>query len=233
MNSQYCAGSVWSFRHDYGDGEDRKKYFILLADCPKDSDVVLAAVTTSKGRRFHGFPTKACGCPQFSVYRIDPELEPCFRDGTWVVFSNEAPIAARAQLDALATAGRARFVQSLENERTRSILNCATKSLDIAKRDEDLIRRTLKAMNEAAKLPPRPAKKTALLSDNTPMGIARRRFERNCVKCQNDFAGLLKMSIEEVTLVFSGKKRAPANFLTDADDGLDLLDGKICPCKEQ
>lgn len=224
MSDPYAAGSVWWGVMDFKDGEGpRRKYFVLLTDCPANGDQAIVAMATSKGdKRYPGqslSPTP-CGCPRYSCFRIDAKQEACFPIQTWVQFDNVHHIS-RPSLVTLAAASKAGFLQPLNAGRLRAVLNCAKNSRDLDGRSNLRLDQTLKALpatGTASKPPPPPP----------PFSALDARFKRHCGACQAHVPGLLRMSGVAFAAVIAGKSPPPPNFEADAMMGLDMA-GAVCP----
>lgn len=241
MTNPYAAGSVWWCLVDFRDGvEDRKKYFILLSDCLSSGELTAFAFTTSKGEKHYPkavAKASPCGCPEYSCFRIDRGQEACFTKPTWVQLHNVHAVN-RAKLEQLVKEGKGGFLQSLEDNRFRSILNCANKSIDIEGWVLKLVDRTLKALNPSkqATLPSKlSAPPLALLSARAPttspeITAVRMRYEKRCLKCRAGFSELLEIAEEEVTAILSGLRPTPnKSFAADAETALDLVRPE-CAC---
>lgn len=211
--SQYSAGAVWWALIDFGDGQGkRKKYLILLTDCEAADEQFVVAMATSKGdRRYLASARSPSPCaPNHIFFRIEERQEACFPATTWVPFDNVCYIG-KMGLDERTRQEMAGFVQSLSPERTRALLNCAKKSEDIPNRDLARIDRALKARNPSKKTPPSgPTPKAPPAPAVDPaLESARALMEQSCGKCRVK----LMDEVPEVATVMEGKAKAPDGFL--------------------
>lgn len=237
MSDPYASGGVWWARIDFRDGQgERKKYLVLLSDCPETGDAVIA-MTTSRGYRYHNQTASPCGCPEKSYYRIDAGQEPCFPETTYVQFTNTATLT-RQDLAGFESRGTAEFLQTLDGERLRSILNCAKKSLDMTGRELQLVENQLKAFKLARKTPPKGQSVASPPppSPLPPVGVAavRRRYETICVQCRVEFVSLMGILEVDFMAVLAEKRPPPASFLESADTGFEMareLASTGCTCR--
>lgn len=236
MTDPYVAGSVWWGRIDFGDGYERKKYFILLSDAPASGDQAAIAMTTSRGNRYPEMGAIACGCPKYSCCRIDNGLAPmCFPEDTWVQFTDETRALSRARLDGLAKAGKAGFHGSLPEQQLRAILNCAARSLDIPRWALKLVELTHKAMSPArqpvkTRTPP-PSAQTAFIGGGI-MGISAQ-WNPFCTDCRERVAGAMQLTVGVIAGVLSGQRAEPDDFVKNAEYAFESLaesssDGCTC-----
>lgn len=228
--NQFRAGAVWQGVIDFGDGEgERTKYLVLLGDCD-NGEQVLVAVTTSKGGLRYGDAGSPSPClPSGRAFRIPGKQENCFPVDTWVQFDNAYPIS-RTSLERLTQEGRASFLQSLGDERLRSLLACAKKSQDIPKRNLEQIDKALKARaptkQPAPSRPSTPSAPPPFLS--MEMISTRMRVDRLCGDCHAIFIDLVEVNATDLTTILQGKTKPPDNFLKKAQDGFELLDSENC-----
>jgi len=230
---QFRAGAVWRGLIDFGDGEgERTKYLVLLGDCDQAGEQVLVAVTTSKGDSRYGDAGSPSPClPSGRAFRILGKQENCFPADTWVQFDNAYPIS-RGSLERLTNEGRAGFVQTLGDERTRSLLACAKKSQDIPTRHLAQIEKALKARaptkqtappRSAAPSAPPPYVSAEILS-------VRVRIDGLCATCKTTLVDLVGVSASDLTTILHGTTKAPDGFVVNAQTGLELLAGCAqCP----
>lgn len=191
MSVRYGAGAVWWTLINFGKGEgEQKKFFVLLTDCPEVGEP-FAVLTTSKGMWYPDQSLSPCLCPGYSAYRIDQEQVACFGIDTYVQFDNPVPVpVTRAFLNARTQEGTGGFLQTLGEELLRSILNCATRSEDVAKGTIQRIKGTLDARKAAAKLGAQAAKSASLTKAPAapkakgPLDDLRDRFEKRCASCR-------------------------------------------------
>lgn len=224
MTAGYSAGSVWWARLKFH-GVEHKKFLVLLNDVSGDADHFVAAITTSNAKRYHG-QTSACGCPEMQCYRIDERQEKCFEFTTWVQYDNTIPLT-RAQLETARRDGKADFVQMLQEDRIRSVMNCALKSIDLPGDDIARITKTLKAMKTKS-VPAQPAKSP--IPPPSPIDVLRVEFERHDGDCRQNFYTLLELSQTQVTEIFSEAKPAPEKFIENAEVAFGLI-CENCACR--
>lgn len=231
MTDPFRAGSVWWGLMDFDGQRERRKYLVFLNDCTQDGERFVAAMTTSGGAmRYVGETASPCGCPAPPCYRIDQGQEACFSVTTWVQFDNVHEIG-RAKLETWVKQGKAGFLQMLANERIRSVLNCAKKSKDIAKRYLVQIEQTLKSMNSAKKAPaPGPVAPTSAPSAaSAAIEAVRVRFESRCANCRSELTGLLGLSEGDLEPILAGSKPPPADFVPDVEAGFEIV-ASMCRC---
>jgi len=228
MTLGYCAGAVWTGQIDFGDGTgERKKYFVLLNDC-LDGEQFFVALTTSQTR--YGETPSPCGCPNAPCYRIEPREVACFTVRTWIQFDNSGYLS-RAGLENLTKEGKVTFLQMLDEDKIRSVLACAKKSLDIPRRNLALIDRTLREKLEqrkttAEKKTPIP---TSLPSTASKEVLAvRAQFNQRCTSCRTEFVVLLGIAEADLVPIFLGSKPPPVSFLGDAEVGFALMTCAVC-----
>lgn len=225
--TQYSAGAVWWGLPNFGEG-DTKKYFVLLTD-EAEGELFLTAMTTSRGDKRYGMGARSaspCGCPASDFFRIEARQETCFPVTTWVQFDNAYEIG-RTKLEDLVRQGRAGFEHMLSAERTRSMLNCAKRSLDIAKRDLERIDRALKARNPASKTSVRAAVLPAPPTD-PQLEAARLRRGLYCGNCRSELDGLLK--IDDLEMILQGKRQVPDGFFDTIETGFELIGAGCHSC---
>jgi len=222
MTVLHRAGGVWSGMFDFQKGAGlQKKFFVLLTNCVANGPDVLMAFATSKGVKQYAagaMSTSPCGCPSHSFFRIEAGQEPCFSVQTWIGFNNTRTITP-TKLVAIQGSGDAVFEQMLADDRIRSMLRCATKSIDIAKRDIAVIEATLKPLVAAAKTAPKPP---------TPLESIRGRYERRCTTCRASILGLMMISEVELVAICSGANPEPTGFIGDLEAGFAALDACAC-----
>lgn len=228
--SAFDAGSIWWGLIDFDDGEgERKKYFVLLTACVNAGEQSCAALTTTKGDIRYRAAARAqspCGSPKSPCFRIDAGQVDCFPATTWVQFDNAYPIS-RAGLEKLAKDGRAAFIQALDEQRLRTLLNCAKKSTDIALRDLARIGQALKALGQP-KTPAPPGTATSAPPSsgaNSPMLSTRDRIQRYCSDCRAEFVGLVGISATDLASILADSAKPPDDFMVNAEAGFELLSG--------
>jgi len=130
--------------------------------------------------------------------------------------------------------GKAEFVQMLSPERTRSLLNCAKKSVDIAKRDLERIDLALKARNQSRKTPPSgPTTKAPPAPPEAPaLKSARARMDRYCKDCRPKFIDMVGVKAPELATILDGKVKTPEGFLGDIEAGFDLFGSGCDSCSK-
>jgi hypothetical protein len=228
MSDPYAPGGVWKRAIDFRDGNPRRdKYCVLLKDTAQPDDRILYAITTSQGWAEYPNQDKAssCGGQNVPCYRIDQGLEPCFAVDTWVQFDNMHEIT-RQELEDETTAGTARFLQYLDAQRFRSVLNCAKQSRDIRLADLAVINATLKSLNPRKAAPPTPSVITA----PPEFATLRRHYERMCATCRGEFANAVELSAVDVAAVFAGSRAPAATFKADADFASDYIAETCSSC---
>lgn len=231
MSSPYAAGSVWWCYVDFNDGEgERKKYFVFLSDCADNGEQAALAFTTSRGYRYHGQGESPCGCPANPCFRIEPGEEACFRDATTFVQFDNTWLMVRPKIAMLESAGKAGFLQHLSEQRLRSILNCAKKSLDTPGRVLQLVDRTIKSLKPSRQTPPKGQPTVAVPSFvSAEILSVRVRVQKRCGTCRDQLAGAMGVAEVEITRILAGGD-APASFLADIGAGLDAID---CLCTKE
>jgi hypothetical protein len=229
----YRVGAVWAGRIDFGDGTgERKKFLVLLNDC-LEGEEFFAALTTSKHK--YGETPSPCGCPNAPCYRIEAGQVDCFPVRTWIQFDN-ANYLTPVRLQHLAQERRATFVQMLDDDKIRSVLACAKKSVDIPRRVLARIDRTLKAKLTERKTPSKRATIAAEPSAslfgmaNQEMLTVSTRFHRHCANCRSQFASLIGIAEAELATIFHGSKQPPADFVSNAEVGFALIAGTCVVC---
>lgn len=240
MKDDYAAGSIWWWRRDFGDGRGPvKKYFVFLTDCTV-TEPGLLAMTTSRGRRYHGQNASPCGYPTNPCFRIDEGQERCFSETTYVQFDNLVELT-REQLASI-TSG---FLQHMDPERLRALLNCAKRSDDIPGSAIAAIEATISSIVAAhhADVKARRDRKAAA---KAPMGrksvavhgvvAVREWYMESCQSCRIEFCDVTQVSDGELKSVFSGWKQPPPTFLADAELAFQMAaeaSGDRCQCSNK
>lgn len=237
MKDKYAAGSIWMWRRDFNDGRGPvKKYFVFLADCPVTGHGLLA-MTTSRGRRYHGQGASPCGLPANQCFRIEPNEEKCFTETTYVQFDN-IDAWTRLQLAEIESA----FLQHMEPSRFRALLKCASASDDIVNVALLKIKTTLSSLTAAyqAEFAARrtdaaAAKAKSGLKSVAAHGIVavREWYEGRCPRCRAEFCEVSQVSVHDLDRMFAGSKIPPAAFIGDAELAFEmaaLAAGDACTC---
>jgi hypothetical protein len=235
VTDPYRAGSVWWVLIDFGQGRgEQEKFIVLLSDCPANDAKSVGAFTTSQDWHYPGMGTPPCGYPKWQCYRIDPGQEVCFSKPTFVQFDNGFPINRRALGD-LAKAGKARYVHTLAEVRFRSILRCATNSVDLEGWAIALIESTVKSLTPAT--PPAPSPKPRALKPppfvSSEILSMRVRVETRCGPCRAELAGAMMMAEVAISRVLTGLDQLPAGFLGDLGAGLEALGSDCSSCAKK
>jgi hypothetical protein len=152
------------------------------------------------------------------------------RDLHPIQFDNSGYLS-RAGLENLTKEGKTAFLQMLDEDKIRSVLACAKKSLDIPRRNLALIDRTLRAKltqrkTTAEKKTPTP---TSLPSTASKEVLAvRAQLNQRCTNCRTEFVVLLGIAEADLVSIFLGSKPPPASFLGDAEVGFALMTCAVC-----
>ena len=235
MSEKFLAGAVWTGQFNFEDGQERRKYFVLVNDAGETGHFI-CAVTTSQLR--YQVTSSACGS---RAYRIEPGEVACFDKKTWIQFDNLF-YRTKAELGEHEKCG-ARFLQSLGEDKILGVLSCATKSDDIRGYDVNRIETALEARRTARKAREEERKKKA----STPPSAAvsstasaevlaiRARYNKRCSTCQTNFADVLELDVTMLRKIFSGAKEPAKTFGGDADAGFDILHTNLpcTTCKEE
>lgn len=240
MTDEYRAGAVWWVRIDFGQGRGpQEKFILLLTDCPSTGAYDLFAFVTSQARWYQGMSTAQCGCPKLSCYRIDPGQEACFKVPTFVQFGNMHPIS-RAGLDDFVRNGNAKFIQRIGEVRFRSVLKCATQSVDITGERLAMIKATLAALGSTSTATGKPTLAQAATAKTTqataPLFLSvevmhlKTQIAARCGPCRDEFAVLMDITVADLALILTGAKQPSADFTRNIDAGLDAA-GPDCTCR--
>jgi hypothetical protein len=140
-------GDLFSIKINFeNDERERLKYLVIL-NTPKPEGLLVFAFTTSKGAsRYKGETSAQCGCPKPPCYRIDPPQVLFFVEKTWVQFDNVKAVKSDLVQEFLKQS-EARHIAEMPDDRIRSIVNCARKSVDIEKRYLEPIDLSMKERN--------------------------------------------------------------------------------------
>lgn len=225
MTDGFCAGAVWEVVFPFDDGP-RKKYFVLLNDCLSDGESFFIAVATSQGDKHYKYTASPCGVPEAACYRIEEKQEAFFPKTTWIQFNNHGRRTPKELAD-LVSKG-AKFVGMLDEERLRSILSCAGRSVDIPGRDKERIARALKtraaaqkeAKQKATTKTKQPSPKLAL----TGIALVRDSFSKRCGACQKDIAELANTTVVILTPILAQSAIAPEGLIAEVEMGIGMVD---------
>jgi len=225
----HVAGAVWWGLVDFRDGAgERKKYFILLNEVESDGELFVCAVVTSQGTKRYAVRDTgpACGCPSAPCYRIDRGQEACFDLPTWVQFDNLI-LLTRADFEEFRRTGKVGFIQMLSSDRVRSVMNCATKSDDLAGRYVDLIKRSLSAMN-ARTASVQAAKAASKVAPKAPIEELLEQLAPHGSHCRREFCELARISEADLVALMAAPQQGKL-LLEDGVAALELV-CEACTC---